>query len=80
MRIPPLLLLALLLAASPAAAAEEAPPPPPPPAPAPPAPAPADRALPHHPGGIAWEKDLDAARAASREDGRPVALYFTFAT
>lgn len=68
---PGTLLLLLLLAASAARAGED---------PAPPAPPPADRTLPHHPGGIAWETDLAAARAASTEDGRPVALYFTFDT
>ncbi len=30
--------------------------------------------------GIAWERDLDAARAAAAEDERPVLLYFTFDT
>ncbi len=39
-----------------------------------------DRALPHHPGGIAWEKDLASATEAAAKDGRPVALYFTFDT
>ena len=32
------------------------------------------------PAGIEWEKDLDTALAASRDDGRPVLLYFTFDT
>ena len=32
------------------------------------------------PSGIEWEKDLDTALAASKEDGRPVILYFTFDT
>lgn len=61
----------LLAAAAPAAVAGEDP--------APPAPA-SDRALPHHPGAIAWEKDLAAAMEAAGKDGRPVALYFTFDT
>jgi len=30
--------------------------------------------------GIEWEKDLPAARAAAKEDGRPVLAYFTFET
>lgn len=30
--------------------------------------------------GIEWARDLDAALAASRADGRPVIAYFTFET
>ena len=79
MRQPGLLAAALLLLAVSARAGEE--PPAPVPAPAPDAAKPAaDRALPLHPGGIAWEKDLASARAESAKDGRPVALYFTFDT
>ena len=72
MRAPGVAALAVLLLTA-AAAPQE------PPAPAP-APPPADRALPLHPGGIAWERDLDAAKAAAAKDGKPVVAYFTFDT
>ena len=74
---PPSAALLLLAGSLPVLAQEPAPPAPPKEEPAAPA---TDRALPHHPGGIAWEKDLDAAQAAAAKDGRPVAAYFTFAT
>ena len=70
MRAPPLLALLLLAAPALAGDGEETAPPPPP----------ADRALPHHPGGIAWEKDLAAAREAAARDHRPLIAYFTFDT
>jgi len=30
--------------------------------------------------GLAWEKDLAAAHAAAKADGKPVVAYFTFET
>jgi len=73
-RIPGAALLACLLLAGSPARAQDAGKPPAPPPPA------ADRALPRHPGKIAWERDLASAQEAAAKDGRPVLAYFTFET